>query len=499
MRISYFKRFVLGRRSCEAEKTFQESGSVVAWELSCPSGKGHLTASIGRVASAFSLGFPAAQDNPRAYGAAPFNKGEFPGICRRFSKQRVASVILGAALATAPALAANSPDREDFTRDFQKSLTLPPGQAVRLDHQHGNVTVRTHGARELKLQASIRVSASDKQEAEQFGNQIQILVDQTAAGVSVRTQYPQESNRLFSNRPNISFSVNYDLLMPADSPLTIKNSFGSVTVTGLKASGDFTNAHGLLSFSTGQGVQRLENSFGGIEVNDNTGDVAVTSSNSFVTVKQVKGAVTLKNRFGKVSVSEVSQGVTIANSNGAVELSGTGGPTSVMNSFGPVVANRVFGDLAVNASNGSVAVRGVAGAATLISSFSSITFYDIGKKLSCTGSNGRISGSKVGETAVIRNSFGAVELKDVGGAVEVENANGKILVQEIRGNAVLRNRFGEIEAAGISGNATLTSHQAEPGDGNCGRAGLVRSRHGQRSGQGRQDHFRKWRSDRFRC
>ena len=99
-------------------------------------------------------------------------------------------MILGAALATTPALATDQPDREDFTRDFQKSLTVPQGQAVRLDHRHGNITVRTHAERELKLQASIRVSASDKQEAAQFGNQIEILVDHTAAGVSVRTQIP---------------------------------------------------------------------------------------------------------------------------------------------------------------------------------------------------------------------------------------------------------------------------------------------------------------------
>ena len=148
--------------------------------------------------------------------------------------------------------------------------------------------MKTHAGRELKLQASIRVSAPDKQEAAQFGNQIQILVDQTAAGVSIRTQYPQGDTRLFSGRRNVSFSVNYDLLMPADSPLMIKNSFGNVSVTGLKANGDITNGHGLLSFSAGQGLQRLENSFGGIEVTDNTGDVTVTNSNSFVTVRQVR-------------------------------------------------------------------------------------------------------------------------------------------------------------------------------------------------------------------
>jgi len=124
------------------------------------------------------------------------------GISGPSGFQVTASLILGAALMTSQALATNQPDREDFTRDFQKNLTLPTGQVVRLEHRQGNVTVRTHTERELKLQASIRVSAPDKQEAAQFGNQIQILVDQTAAGVSIRTQYPQESSGLFSGPSN---------------------------------------------------------------------------------------------------------------------------------------------------------------------------------------------------------------------------------------------------------------------------------------------------------
>src|SRR5262245_27604551 len=130
----------------------------------------------------------------------PMQTSVFEPICVSvlFRHTVATSIILGAALVTGQALASNQPDREDFTRDFQKSLTVPAGQALRLDHRQGNVTVRTHAERELKLQASIRVSAPDKQEAAQFGNQIQILVDQNAAGVSIRTQYPQEGSGLFS-------------------------------------------------------------------------------------------------------------------------------------------------------------------------------------------------------------------------------------------------------------------------------------------------------------
>jgi hypothetical protein len=376
------------------------------------------------------------------------------------TRSRSISVALLCTLSVLPASAASPADREDFTRDFRKTLTLPPGQAVRVDHRQGNIIVRAHAKRELNLQASIRVSAPNRDDAARFGDQVQIAVDQSASGVVIRTQYPEERSGLFSNRRNVSFSVNYDLAIPEDSPLTLRNSFGNVTVSGIKANSDITNAHGMLTFVDGRGSHRLENSFGGIDVTNNAGDITVTNSNSFVTVKQVKGLVTLKNRFGKVAVTEAGRGANIASSNGPVELIGASGPSTVTNSFGPVVVNQVGGDLSVNNNNGSIDVRAVAGAATLSTSFASVNFFDIGKRLSCVGSNGRISGTKVGEAATIRNSFGQVELKDVNGNVDIENSNGKIYAKDIRGSATLKTRFGEVEATGISGNAIVSNSNA---------------------------------------
>ena len=115
-------------------------------------------------------------------------------------------------------------DREEFARNFQKSVTVAAGQTLHVDHRQGNVTIRTHPNRELNVQASIRVSADNRQEATQFGNDIQILVEPAASGVVVRTQYPEALDRFFSRRRNVSFSVNYDILMPEDAPLTLKSS-----------------------------------------------------------------------------------------------------------------------------------------------------------------------------------------------------------------------------------------------------------------------------------
>src|SRR5206468_3330849 len=330
-------------------------------------------------------------------------------------------------------IAAGGEQRQEYTRNFQKTVSWQRGQGVRIDHRNGDITVRTHGLSDVRIDASIRVSAPDKEEATRFGEQIQIQVEEGAASVSIRTSYPERRADSYFSRNNISYSVNYEILMPESSPLQILNRFGNVSVSNLKTNADINNAHGRLTFRDGRGSQRLENSFGGVEVIGNAGDVDVTNGNNYVNVTQVDGSLNLRNRFGNVKVVRVSKIATIVNSNGGVELTGAGGPSSVSNSFGSVAVGDISGDLTVRNTNGAVEAHNITGDAELNTTFSSITFTDIGKKLTSTASHSSVTGSKIGQTALIRTSYGAVDVRTVGGLTDIQNTTGKILARDIRG------------------------------------------------------------------
>jgi hypothetical protein len=54
-------------------------------------------------------------------------------------------------------------------------------------------------------------------------------VQQTGEGISIRTIYPEEKS-WFHTSKHSSWSVSYDIGMPADAPLNARNSFGGVDV-----------------------------------------------------------------------------------------------------------------------------------------------------------------------------------------------------------------------------------------------------------------------------
>ena len=89
----------------------------------------------------------------------------------------VAALLLGAAMTTAPALAGESREaRDDYERDFSKTIAVKPGQRLDIDHSQGALRITTHSAPEVRIRARIEVSTSATGEAKTFGDAIAITV-----------------------------------------------------------------------------------------------------------------------------------------------------------------------------------------------------------------------------------------------------------------------------------------------------------------------------------
>ena len=212
--------------------------------------------------------------------------------------------------------------REGYNRNFDRTLNVQSGAPVRLDHKLGDVTIRSQAGGTVVIHAEIRASASDQQQARDYANHIEILVDQ-GSGVAIRTRYP-ETPRSFLGMRNVSFSVHYEITVPESSPVSIRNAFGRVEATGLKAGTDITNSNGDVTFRDGRGTVRLQNSFARTEATNVQGDLTIETGNGAVVASDVAGRLAIRDRFANVTVARAPRGVTVINSNGAVELTDAG-------------------------------------------------------------------------------------------------------------------------------------------------------------------------------
>lgn len=344
--------------------------------------------------------------------------------------------------------------REEYSRSFDKTVSLPAGARVYLEHKFGDIVVRTHSQPQVTIHAEILVSASNGEQAKKFGDRVEIVIEPAASELTVRTRYPEASG-FFSTIHNVSYCVRYEITIPETAPLSIRNSFGKVSVTGVKANSEIVTSHGDLEFQDGRGGQRLENSFANVRVAGNAGDVSIENTNGAVDVADVKGALSVRDRFANVTVRGAAKGVTIVNSNGRVQVNDSGGTGDIKNSFGDVTVQSFHGDLTVNNANGKVEATHVAGAAELNTTFGSVRLTDVGRQASVRANNSKIEGERVGGPLTIQNSFGSVAISNVQGPLTVQSGNGGVSATNIRGAANIKTSYATVEAADVAGFATV--------------------------------------------
>src|SRR2546426_3377143 len=352
--------------------------------------------------------------------------------------------------------------QDQVSRDFQQPVALGAGQSVHIEHKFGSVRLHGESGRDVKISATIRAQASSHEEAESFAQKIKIEVQQTSEGVRIKTIYPDEEKRWFHSSKNSSWSVSYDIGMPSDAPITVRNSFGGVEIVGVHGVADVENGYGTLNVRDA-GTGRWNNAFGSIELTGASGNVSVSDNNGSVQVSDVKGTLEVRNRFGSITTRDIQGGVTITGGNGAGTLANAASAI-VTTSFGSVDARNIRGDLSIRNNNGHVGISTIGGAADITNSFGNIIFTDVRGRMNCTTSNCRVKGSSAtGASVTIRDSFGNIELDAISGALDAETSNGKISVRDARGSVTLKSSFGAIEASNvpkgiraISGNGGIT-------------------------------------------
>ncbi len=349
--------------------------------------------------------------------------------------------------ASTPIASAANPGQQEVSRDFQKALTLGAGQSFRIENKFGEIRLHGESGRDVRISATIRVQASSREEADAYAQKVQIEVNQAGDGVHVRTVYPEDEKKWFRLSKGPSYSVNYDIALPSDAPLYVRNDFGNVTSDGVHGKSDIDNSHGSLTVCD-SGAAHLNNSFGSIELSRAAGDTFINDNNGSVQATEIKGSLDLRNRFGSITVRNVQGAVDITGGNGTVTLDDAGS-ARVTTSFGSADVRNIRGDLTLHDNNGNVDIASIGGAAIISNSFGNVTFSDVKGRLECTTNNARVKGSSAGGAVTIRDSFGNIELENVAGAVDLETSNGKITVRDARGVTALRTSFGAIEAANI--------------------------------------------------
>jgi DUF4097 and DUF4098 domain-containing protein YvlB len=147
---------------------------------------------------------------------------------------------------------------------FTQTYKVGDGSALDLSQLSGDIRVTGGSGSEIKVEATKRVRHRDPEEAKRLLAALRIEVNNFNGRVEVRTIYPRRGS--FGN--NISASVDYVIVVPADTTVSLKSISGDVSVTNVK---------------------------GEVRAETVSGDVNISASPNVSIAKTISGDVTAQN------------------------------------------------------------------------------------------------------------------------------------------------------------------------------------------------------------
>ena len=198
---------------------------------------------------------------------------------------------------------------DEFTFDYQKIIDLEQPVRLSLEVLKGTIIVAGTDDDRLVIEASKIVRASNRREAEEVADHIEIKVKDSREAVAVKTNYLTMLNRNQSFWQKVLGGGSSDLVQVV---YRIKLPYGcSLNVESMAADIELANIEGDITVENGSGSTRGEFVYGSVTLHQPNGDVdlrwvegdiRIKSTSGRIYINQVRGAIYLSTQSGDVTI-----------------------------------------------------------------------------------------------------------------------------------------------------------------------------------------------------
>jgi hypothetical protein len=173
--------------------------------------------------------------------------------------------ILFLVLITLPALSMAG-NGEDFEKKkfINKSYTVTSNDRLSIDNSFGDVMISTWDKNEIQVNIEIQTEASTEEKAQKMLDEIEVTDERSGNRISFKTNVNRINDHgdHSKGRNNMSFHIDYTIMMPADNPLEVVNQFGKIKMGDMKGEVSLTSKFGSLTAGNLDNVDGIDVEFG---------------------------------------------------------------------------------------------------------------------------------------------------------------------------------------------------------------------------------------------
>jgi DUF4097 and DUF4098 domain-containing protein YvlB/uncharacterized membrane protein HdeD (DUF308 family) len=352
-----------------------------------------------------------------------------------------------------------------FTDQPVISNEIKPGMVISVNNSYGSLKV-TGGSATVKATLTKGVRGWSREDAQKIADRIRLVVNQTADGLTITTNRDQI---------NEQFTTDIQIEMPSDLALSMTDSYGSITATGIQGGLTAKASYGQADLSGIRGDVNLALSYCEVNASNIEGDLTVTgakrarisnldgaldltastASNGLVELRDISGHVRVNAPFCRIVVQGLDQAAELNTEHSIVDVN-RAASLVVDAPHSDVRVKNIDGDLRVLSSNSNVQVSSISGGLEVQAEQCSVNAEDVKGAISIDTTHGAVAVKNFYEAVRVATSYRDVTLTtgvEPAGDIDVQNNHGQIklvLPQSSRFHLDAESANGQIQPIGFS-------------------------------------------------
>ncbi|MEN0004635.1 MAG: hypothetical protein AAF798_10835 [Bacteroidota bacterium] len=185
------------------------------------------------------------------------------------------------------------------TKRIEKTFNFKAGYELNIEGEKAKVDIQTWDQPQIKVVLEISAKHQDQAIAEQELEQVRYLTDRIKNKIYLRNYYAKEEGE---GDPESILSANYQILVPEECPVYLKNYFGVANISDLtnrlRVSGEFASI-GLQNVS---GQVDVTTRFGDLTGNLLDGLFNINARRSDILLTDISGQYNIQAQYGTIEI-----------------------------------------------------------------------------------------------------------------------------------------------------------------------------------------------------
>lgn len=238
--------------------------------------------------------------------------------------------------------------RYEHFKERNISKTYPAGNNLNIENKFGNVKITTWDKNEIKVDVHIEASSTDKEFAEKSFERIVVNDSQEGKNINFKTSFNENKDKIGCSNCSNTLIIDYDVHLPANTPLTIMNSFGGIEIPDYAGKVSLTSKYGSLDAGKLSNVEKIIVEFGSADLRY-ISDLDLEFKYSSINIGSLAGDCKLKMSFcgySKINLDKTLKSLILNDSYSKIHLvpaDNLGASYTVNTSYGSFVDNTGIG------------------------------------------------------------------------------------------------------------------------------------------------------------